>query len=320
MHLKKIGSIAAAAMLSLTLATPLAAQAQSSSSELSQAFNLSSQLSSASSSPSTNTAPSAPSTTSATRQTVSVLGQGTRSYLIDLPRNYNPSKAYPVILGYSGFDMTASHFRDFADLGTVAGNTIRIYPEATKNSQGQEAWEGPRYAATSRGQDVAFTRAIINQVKTHYNVDSRKVYATGLSNGGGMALNLACQAPDLVAAVAVVSTASYTPIFNNCSGQAIPTMFLHGTNDTTAPYYNDGSNAHGGPYYAARTAYNKIAQRNGCWGANEGLGGPGYSSFGFDACLEPVVMNRVNGGIHTWFNDSPNAENVVWDFLSQFRK
>ena len=55
------------------------------------------------------------------------------------------------------------------------------------------------------GIDVQYVREIIDQLDTEVAVDRTKIYATGLSAGGGMALQLAMEAPDLVAAVAPVA-------------------------------------------------------------------------------------------------------------------
>jgi polyhydroxybutyrate depolymerase len=52
--------------------------------------------------------------------------------------------------------------------------------------------------------DVGFVRAIINQLKTDACIDSKRVYATGCSNGGGMSYKVACEAADVIAAVAPV--------------------------------------------------------------------------------------------------------------------
>ena len=85
---------------------------------------------------------------------------------------------------FSGWQHSAAKARGYAALeGTGAGSdAIIVYPQGRNN-----AWEGAPYAATSRGQDVAFVREIVRTLANEGKADRSRVYATGLSNGGGMA-------------------------------------------------------------------------------------------------------------------------------------
>lgn len=258
-------------------------------------------------------------TTHSTKQ-VSVSGQGTRSYELYVPSDYDSSRDYPVVFAYSGMDFDGSDMHGHSHLERATGSdAIVVYPNPRASVNGGLAWEGPNYATTSRGEDVAFTKAILNDVANSYSVDRSRVYATGLSNGGGMALAAACQAPETFAAVAGVSTAAYTRIFDGCTGQ-VPTLLIHGTDDKIAPYYNDGSNGHGGSYYATRGAWERIGKRNACdtSGASMRTGsGNGYNSFSYSGCLAETTLYRVNGGSHTWFASNPNATREVWNFFQR---
>ena len=53
--------------------------------------------------------------------------------------------------------------------------------------------------------DVVFTRALLDLVATRTCVDPARVYATGVSNGGGLAARLGCALADRLAAVAPVA-------------------------------------------------------------------------------------------------------------------
>ena len=59
------------------------------------------------------------------------------------------------------------------------------------------------------GIDVDYVRRILEQLATELKIDRARVYATGLSAGGGMAFELALEAPDLVAAIAPVAASRF---------------------------------------------------------------------------------------------------------------
>ena len=250
-----------------------------------------------------------------TRDSVDVAGQGNRQYLIETPSNMDPNRTYPVVFGFSGWQHSANMYRDYADLDVAAGQeAILVYPEG--NAQ---AWEGPKYAPSGTGQDVAFVKTILDKVKTQYKVDASRVFATGLSNGGGMALALACQAPETFAAVASVSGAYYNSAsLNNCQTGKVDTLVMHGTADDHM-LYNGGANDHGGSYYSAPQITQKVAQRNGCTG--NALSGPAVSGNVelFTAAGCPVggdtTHYKVNGGGHSWYAANPVAAQVVWNYF-----
>ena len=61
------------------------------------------------------------------------------------------------------------------------------------------------------GIDVAYVRHILERLETELALDRTRIYATGLSAGGGMAFELALEAPDLVAAIAPVAPLPFQP-------------------------------------------------------------------------------------------------------------
>lgn len=103
--------------------------------------------------------------------------------------------------------------------------------------------------------DVGFTRELVKHIDQSINgVDFRQVYATGMSNGGYMSHRLACEASDMLAAVAPVSgvissqddahTKARKPWSSqkwSCQPQRkVPVLHFHGQNDKLVSY-NGGS-------------------------------------------------------------------------------
>lgn len=245
-----------------------------------------------------------------------------RHFIVDLPANYDPNRAYPVVLGYSGAWDTADAFRGHSFLNKAVGSdAIVAYPQGvTDKLKGKPAWGGPHYAAQSVEDDAAFARALVADLAGKYNVDTNRIYATGLSNGGGAALSLACHAPDLVDGVASSAGAYYDATVSNCVPDAtVPTLIMHHKDDHVINI-NGGANDHGGRYKAARQVFDEFATRNGCApGGNVNnwiVGAHTVSGSNCRAATEfaTVVSPQVNNG-HTWFKAVPSANLLVWEFF-----
>ena len=58
---------------------------------------------------------------------------------------------------------------------------------------------------SNKVDDVGFTRALLDDLATVTNVDAKRVFATGISNGGIMCYRLASELSDRIAAIAPVA-------------------------------------------------------------------------------------------------------------------
>ncbi|PLX02108.1 MAG: hypothetical protein C0595_12320, partial [Marinilabiliales bacterium] len=82
-----------------------------------------------------------------------------------------------------------------------------------------------------------FTSALIDSLSALYNIDTDRVYATGMSNGGFMSFLLACQLGDKIAAVAPVAGSMTPETYDECSPiHSMPILQFHGTTDNVVPY------------------------------------------------------------------------------------
>lgn len=246
-------------------------------------------------------------------QTFNVKGK-TRTAIVDVPVN-SANRKKPILFMFGGYGLTAADAKRVSRLNAVAGRyAVVVHAEGIGRS-----WEGAPYSKTRRGEDVAFVREMVRSLSKRYNVDTRRVYAAGLSNGGGMALNLACQAPDLVAAVVSVSGAYYDATMNNCRGRNVPTMLIHGVHDTLMHY--GGSERHGMRYYSARAAFDNAARRNSCnMRTLHGVRAHALASgFTYNGCRASTVLWRANIGGHNWHAFTPDSPKAAWHFLSRHR-
>jgi polyhydroxybutyrate depolymerase len=83
--------------------------------------------------------------------------------------------------------------------------------------------------------DVGFTNQMLDKLETKFPVDSSRIYAVGLSEGGFMSLRLGCSLGDRLAAVAAVGAAM--PKTMIClPSRPVPLVMISGTSDPVVPH------------------------------------------------------------------------------------
>jgi polyhydroxybutyrate depolymerase len=120
---------------------------------------------------------------------------------------------------------------------------VVVYPQGVPPAPGQQSlrtWNagkccGP--AKRTNADDVGFTFAVLDDLARRTPVDKRRVYATGISNGGMMAYRLAADASKRVAAVA--SVAGQVEVTKFAPTRPVPVMEFHSVDDPRA-LYNGG--------------------------------------------------------------------------------
>lgn len=239
----------------------------------------------------------------------------TRSAIVSVTSAYDPHKPTPVLFGFGGRDDTPENYRNYSRFSTTgaAGEAIVVYPRGIDN-----AWEGAPYATSTRGQDVAFVRQIVDELDKKFNIDRNRIYAAGMSNGGGFVMNLACQAPDLIAGVVSVSGAFYNPVNEGCAPESVPTFVIHGQQDELTHYH--GGTLHNAPYLPAPRLIHSRAMRNGC--APQPVveqKSNNVTQFGYPGCRDEAVFWRINDQGHNW-HFAPDVANEAWNFLARQNK
>jgi polyhydroxybutyrate depolymerase len=115
---------------------------------------------------------------------------------------------------------------------------IPVFPDGFEGHFNDCRKAGPYSANELEIDDVGFLSAVVDSLATSANADASRVYATGLSNGGNMALRLGLEMPGLFRAVAPVATA--LPLDDNLdctkSGKAVALLLMNGTADPMNPY------------------------------------------------------------------------------------
>ena len=162
-----------------------------------------------------------------------------RSYVVHVPASYDGSREVPLLLDFHGFSKDAWNERRYS--GQLAESDRRGFIAVWPNGVGL-AWNayGCCFLADAVGlNDVAFLKSVIAAMKLRANIDATRVFVTGISNGGGMAQRMACEAADVVRAAVSVA---YPLNRESCTpARPISVFAIHGTADGTINYYGNPS-------------------------------------------------------------------------------
>jgi polyhydroxybutyrate depolymerase len=173
------------------------------------------------------------------------VGGTARTYYVQLPAGYSSSKQYPVVFQFHPMGGTAEQALTMYRISSGLPDAIYVTPQGL-SSNGSTGW------ANSNGQDIAFTKAMLAEVRTKYCIDNARIFSIGFSYGGMMSFAVGCEMGDVFRAIAPMSGALYSDF--NCKGtnHAIAMWGSHGLTDNVVPIA-DG-----------RAARDKILQQNHC--------------------------------------------------------
>jgi polyhydroxybutyrate depolymerase len=187
-----------------------------------------------------------------------------RSFLVHLPPAYDGSTRLPVVFDFHGLGGNSNQQKNLSrwdDVGDEQG-FITVYPQGVEN-----AWNAGLCCNNNATDDVAFVREIIAALASDTCVDTRRIFASGCSNGGGMSYKLACEAADVIAGIAPVDFDCVDgPGCGNCEPERpITVVQFRGTNDQLVDYEGNG------PFAGAQANLATWSEINECTGAAEPL-------------------------------------------------
>ena len=166
-----------------------------------------------------------------------------RTFLLHLPKAYNNSHTYPLVIGLHGGGGKALQFAYTSELSEKADSAgfIIVYPEGKKNpgALGARTWNAGYCCASNAingTDDVGFIDQLITTLISTFPIDTARIYATGHSNGGMMCYRLAAELSDKIAAIAV-SSGTLTRNYPFSPRRPVPIIHFHSYKDLNVPYY-----------------------------------------------------------------------------------
>lgn len=250
-----------------------------------------------------------------------------RTLRVHVPASYDPSAGVPLVFSFHGF--TSNAFQQqllggMDDKSDIEG-FISVHPNGTGLPIGWNAGECCGQALENGVDDVQFVRDMLSELETRLCIDSTRVYATGMSNGGFLSHRLACDLSDRIAAIGPVAGPSVQLVCQPT--RPVPVAHFHGTLDVVVPYAGNPSVS----FPPVEDSIASWAQRNGCGTSTNEVFNVGDSICqAYTECPAhgEVILCTVDGGGHTWPGGLPvpalgktttslNATDFMWDFFER---
>jgi polyhydroxybutyrate depolymerase len=269
-----------------------------------------------------------------TSGTIVVSGH-TRPYIVHVPATYDPRKPTALVLSMHGamnwpaFQMRMSGWNRLAD----EQGFIVAYPGGEGAGPAIFNLDGARTPA--RMPDVVFISQLIDKLQASYNIDPARIYANGLSNGGGMSFVLSCALSHRIAAVGLVASAQILPWAWCTDTKPVPMIAFHGTADAWTPYRGGKVWIAPEPFPSIPKWAEKWARRNRCApNAVESAAAASVSKLEYTGCADDasVVLYTIRDGGHTWpgglqlpewilgaTSHDIDATRVMWKFYEKHR-
>lgn len=260
-----------------------------------------------------------------------------RSYMLYVPASINWDQPVPLVFvfhGGTGNAQSAIRMSGFNDVADLNGFLV-VYPNGTGRLDDNNllTWNGGdccAYAQMENVDDVGFVRSIVADLQAQVNIDTRRIYATGLSNGAMLSHRLACEAADLFAAAAPVAGTLNFPACH--PSQPISIIVFHGTDDQHVPY--EGGK---GPESLVNVDFVSVQDSVDFWvSANEcnpeaqtnSAGQFKHEVWTGCAAATAVELYTIIGGGHSWPGGRPgwpgadqpvtslSASSLIWEFFA----
>jgi len=265
------------------------------------------------------------------------VGDRERSYVLHVPSNLDHDKPSPLVLVFHGRLGTGrlmekmTGFSDLANKGFIV-----VYPDGVGRSW--NVGHGVGVAQSKDVDDVGFIARLIDVLSSKFNLDQRRIYAAGMSNGGMLAYRLACELKGRFAAVASVAGPLPPETAHHCTDPGLVSILhIHGTDDTIVPWAGGETSSGGNILSVDETVQHWVGAEKCSERPETTLVKGNVSCHSYLGCTQGVVVSlcRVEGGGHTWpgakplglldavvgpTNQDVNASELIWDFFSHHER
>jgi len=263
-----------------------------------------------------------------------------RSYALHVPAGLGPARPVPLVLAFHGGLGTAAYMPALTGFSRTSDREgfLVAYPNGSGALDDRLfTWNGGTccgYAQRENVDDVGFVRAVIDDIAARFPVDPRRIYATGISNGGILSYRLACEMADRVAAIGSVAGTQNLP---ECAPSApVAILHIHGTADQHLPFEGGV-----GPESLAGVDFASVAESINFWqradqcpaeARVEVSGIVTHTTYAPCAAGSAVELFAIEGGGHAWpggvaawqGGDPPpmelDATDVLWSFFAAHPK
>jgi len=235
------------------------------------------------------------------------------------PKKYNEYSKWSQLAQREGFILVfplGNVEKEYSDYSCFNAGSLLVHCAKSNGSQHGSQYQYPNIP------DVEFLQQLIgNVVAETPNVDLRRIYVTGHSNGCAMAQRLVSEAGGAIAALSCHSSPLVTRQLPGSSEgyRATPIQIFHGDDDRTVRYQ-------GAAYPHAIVNVDRWARANGCKRSHKYQDDSGsYTTHAHDECHDGVRVELVqlHDVGHRPFRGQGGCQidttSMAWEFLTQFQ-
>jgi polyhydroxybutyrate depolymerase len=239
--------------------------------------------------------------------------------------------------------MTLGQFNRLADQHRI----LVAYPDGVDRGWNDGRSDLKTTAVKEGVDDIGFLRAVVNDIEKQHPIDRARIYATGISNGGLMSYRLACDAADLVSAIATVAANLSVDLSRECRpARSVPVAIINGTDDPMMPWLGGDIEvllSRRGVVLSSQETFEYWAKRGDCALPNTHMQFRDKSAKGTTVirhvardCIDgtEVRLYEIVGGGHTWpsgyqylgerivgkTSRELKASSEIWSFFARNRR
>ena len=262
----------------------------------------------------------------------------TRIYKVHVPSSYNKNKPASLILAFHGGlgnGEIMSEYYNFVEESDNKGFIVVFPTGANRFGDKFATWNAGLccgHAVKSGSDDVGFVKKMLKDIKNKFSIDGKKIYATGMSNGGMFSYRLACEMSDEFAAIAAVAGAKSTTSCN--PEKPMPVLHIHAVNDDRVLFKSERGpgDSIGASYIPVRETIDWWIKYNKCKDNPVRVfenSGAYCDSYGDCADNSEVKLCITSEGKHSWPGtqkprknaDDPSqafsATKMIWNFFEK---
>jgi polyhydroxybutyrate depolymerase len=271
-----------------------------------------------------------------------------RTYVLHVPPQVSKDHPVPLVLVFHGGGGEGKGLERLTHFSTIADREgfIAVYPDGTEKHWNDGRERPAAKVISDPADDVAFVTALLDDLARRYPVDPRRIYSTGMSNGGIFSHFLASHLSQRIAAIAPVVGGIADPFEKEFHPeQPVSVLMIQGTKDPVVPYTGGAiPSAWGGKVIATAETARRWVEHDGC--AKDPKTGSLPDTDPNDGCTvnwstwtggrdgTEVTLYNIEGGGHTWPSSNPgksegtagkicrdiDASEVIWAFFKKHPK